>query len=185
MAPTLGSIVPDWLLIIPRRPFLSFRDWGLATSGNPVTFVRSVLDHLGLERDEAIWFEHGPGRVGTSVGCGLDHAHLHLLLRPVFGFTEFMQKARDMCHLPWRTVSADEPYDELTADKSYLMAGCGDIALRAEGVEVAGSQFLRRVVAGLAGCDTTWDYKRFSHEANVTRTAATFRSLESSARRGR
>ena len=31
VAPTLGSIVPNWLLIVPRCPVVSFRKWQAIT----------------------------------------------------------------------------------------------------------------------------------------------------------
>ena len=47
---------------------------------------RDLRLHLGLGADEIVWFEHGPCSTGTSIGCGLDHAHIHVLIRPSFSF---------------------------------------------------------------------------------------------------
>jgi hypothetical protein len=43
VAPTLGSIVPNWLLIVPRRPAVNFRVWQAATRMDPVWLVGEIL----------------------------------------------------------------------------------------------------------------------------------------------
>ena len=69
-APTLGAIVPDWLIVVPRKPALSFRRWCAEQSKAPEAIIREVGDHLGLRSEEIIWFEHGPATQGSIVGCG-------------------------------------------------------------------------------------------------------------------
>jgi ATP adenylyltransferase len=184
VAPTLGSIVPNWLLLIPRDPTLNFREWADLNRRRPLQLLRDVRLHLGLRADEIVWFEHGPCRTGTSIGCGLDHAHIHILIRPCFSFLSFMEKARSLSDLDWTAGEYDDPYYLLAGGSSYLIAGCGESTIIAQGVEATGSQFFRRVVGALVDVGDAWDYRQYPHTHNVYETIRTFRSLESAARRG-
>ncbi len=184
VVPTLGAVVPGWVLIIPRRQMLSFRDWATAADRPALSLLDEVTSHLKLQSDEVIWFEHGPAKAGTLVGCGLDQAHLHVLVRPRFSFDLFVDHVRAEANLDWTDVPATASYSGIPENLSYLVAGSGERAIRAIGVETAGSQFFRRVVAALDGTGAGWNYHNSPHMPNIERTIATFRQLENAARRG-
>jgi len=172
------------MLAVPRRHALSFRDLAVGGGPNALTVVKDVTDHLQLRSEDVIWFEHGPSKVGTVVGCGLDHAHVHILVQPQFGFDAFVDRVRSSCDLCWSDVAAADGYAKLDGRASYLIAGSGEQAIVAQNVEVAGSQFFRRVVAGLAARDDAWNYKQIPHLPHIEQTIAIFRQLESAAHSG-
>lgn len=178
VVPTVGAIVAGWLLAMPRQRVLSFRDWAAKGGPSPLSVVEEVRTHLGLEPNEIIWFEHGPASAGTVVGCGLDHAHVHILLRPSFNVAAFFDRARSMSEFEWQETSALNCYSQLTPTKSYYAAGSEDRAISACNVETAGSQFFRRVIADITGLDSDWDYRRFEHLPNVEETILMFKQLE-------
>lgn len=184
VAPSIGAIVPGWLLIIPRRSVLNFRDWTSRGFAEPSAVIDDLLRHLGLRHDEIIWFEHGPNAQDTVVGCGLDHAHIHVLIRPSFDFECFEDAIRKRASLDWRAADTGVDYSLLAGAGSYLIAGSGTRVIAAADVEAVGSQFLRRVVASLVGKTDGWDYKRSPHLSNVEATVTTFRALEASALHG-
>jgi ATP adenylyltransferase len=184
VAPTIGAIVPNWLLLIPRDPVLNFQMWADLHSRSPTLLLEDVRLHLGLRADEIIWFEHGPHSAGTSVGCGLDHAHIHILIRPSFSFETFTNAARSLSGLEWSADKCSDAYQTIDIEHSYLVAGSGGGTIVTQDVEAAGSQFFRRVVAALANAEGAWDYRRFPHVHHVSQTIRTFRSLESVVRRG-
>jgi ATP adenylyltransferase len=184
VAPTLGAIIPNWLLLISRDPVLNFRVWADSHGQRPAELLRDVRLHLGLRADEIIWFEHGPFSSGTLIGCGLDHAHIHILIRPSFSFESFKKKARALSDLEWTAGEYDDAYGALAGERSYLVAGSGDATIIAQSVEATGSQFFRRVVGALVDVGDAWDYRRYPHADHVRETVRTFRSLESFARRG-
>jgi hypothetical protein len=184
VAPTLGAIIPGWLLAIPRRPALNFSQWATDEAERPETILQQLREHLGLSSREVIWFEHGPVQNGTIIGCGLDHAHIHVLIKPSFSFELFEATARSLSDLDWKRSPAEEGYAGLSDCHSYLIAGSGESVLTALNVEKAGSQFFRRVVSKLAA-EAGWDYRRHPHAKNISQTISTFRSLESAARRER
>src|SRR4051794_24981619 len=69
VAPTLGAIVPNWLIAVPRLPALNFRSWRRGTGFDPSDIVEKIGGHLGLSTHRILWFEHGPKELGTDVGC--------------------------------------------------------------------------------------------------------------------
>jgi ATP adenylyltransferase len=172
VAPTLGSIIPNWLLVVPRRPVVSFRKWQAATRINPVWLVGEILAELEIEAERTIWFEHGPSAEGSPVGCGIDHAHLHVLVGAPFTFDQFVTSAAEDTRVNWLRSPSWEAYDSISAGSSYLVGGSPNEAVLAEDVECVGSQFFRRVVARLAGKPHQWNYKTHAHLDNVRRTVA-------------
>ena len=185
VAPTLGAIVPNWLLLIPRDQVLNFRAWIKLRGQSLERLLYDVRHHLGLLEDEIIWFEHGPRAAGTSIGCGLDHVHIHMLIRPSFSFEDFAAMARSLSKLEWLTPSFKDAYKGLGVDRSYLISGCGNTTITAQDVEATGSQFFRRVVGALVNAGDSWDYRNYPHRDHVLDTIKTFRSLEGAARRGK
>ena len=86
VAPTLGSIVPNWLLIVPRCPVVSFRKWQAITRMDPVWLIGEILAELEIEAERTIWFEHGPsaeGRVRCRPCSPPRHCRCTILLRAV------------------------------------------------------------------------------------------------------
>lgn len=174
VAPTLGSIIPNWLLVVPRAAALSFREWHAGSHRDPVCLIDDVLSELGVEPERAIWFEHGASAAGSIVGCGVDHAHLHILIDAPFHFDIFAAEAIDSAPINWRWTSRTEAYASIPTAGSYLVAGSLDDAVHAEDVEIVGSQFFRRVIARLVRRPDQWNYKTHPHLENVRRTLSAF-----------
>ncbi len=180
VAPTLGSIVPNWVLIIPEEHQLNFRDWMVGRGRSCDAILNEVAEHLGLSCNDYIWFEHGPSAVGTMAGCGLDHAHIHMIFQPAFDFSSVLNEATASSGLIWKKKSSSDAYQEIPASTSYMVAGCGDEVAIATDVEAAGSQFFRRVVCALAG-ENDWDYKAQPYAENIDETIRNFRRLSQGA----
>ena len=172
IVPTLGSIVPNWLLVIPRRPVLNFVRWQAETDVSPSAVIERVLTGIGADPARAIWFEHGPAVAGSTIGCGTDHAHLHLLVAPAFTFQEFRDAAESLANLIWRSEQLNFVYESLGPHASYLVAGSHDKSVFATDVETIGSQFFRRVVAKLAGRPTEWNYRSHPFLENIEATVS-------------
>ena len=182
VAPSLGALLPGWLIILPRRAALNFRQWAKA-GGDPFNVLAEVGAALGLERADYIWFEHGPRTEGTAVGCGVDYAHIHMLIRPPFSFDDFVTQLRSDDRVCWRNVSPSEIYAEPALAGSYFAVGHGDRALMASEVEEAGSQYIRRAVARLVGMDSAWNYREFPHHQNIKKTVDLVHGMRDAVRR--
>ena len=172
VTPTLGSIIPNWFLVIPRSQVLSIAKW--LQKDRALCCVHDIARRVGRSANDVIWFEHGPAVVNGVTGCGVDHAHIHLLIDPPFTFEQFKEASKSASSLNWNEKTGN-PYNFISPDESYLVAARGDDFVFASGVESAGSQFFRRVIATLVGRPNSWDYKSKPHLDNVELTIASAR----------
>lgn len=170
VAPSLGALVPGWLIVLPRRPALNFRRWSDG-GGDPISVLSAVALRLGLQTEDYVWFEHGPGELGTTVGCGVDYAHLHMLIRPPFALETLIEGAVAGADIQWTESRANDAFSGLPSHASYLVIGGGDRAVFAENVESVGSQYLRRVVSRITGNESQWNYRLHPQHQNVALTA--------------
>ena len=168
-APTLGSLVEGWVLVIPKRHTLSLSAIRSETERQELNEFISRLS----ERIEKIWglpptiFEHGPSEAGEKIGCGINHAHLHLV--PLsFSLRSAIEEADIHIFSKWQELSAGTiPTADLTQNRSYLYFREPDrvacIAFPNHDV----SQYFRRVIANKIGIGRKFDYKAFSFEQHA------------------
>jgi hypothetical protein len=176
VTPTLGSILPKWLLVIPRKPVINFALWQAACGVSPYAPVQTILAKHGIADNRAIWFEHGPSEAGSSLGCGVDQAHLHIVVDAPFSFQDFISRAMAASQIKWQSTSAYAAHSSVGLEQSYLIAASADRAAVANNVESVGSQFFRRVIADLVQQADAWNYRTHPHFANVRETIRTFRT---------
>jgi ATP adenylyltransferase len=172
VVPTLGSLVPDWLLVVPKTHVLNFSIWSGARGRNALQLVEAVHHRLS-NGSPAIWFEHGASEQGSEVGCGVDHAHIHLLLQPSFTLSSFCQTVGELSQIDWSQEDAKSLYSLPVAKAHYYAFGDFDHAYVHVG-HTLGRQFFRKIVAQLAGCPDQWDYRDFSGLENVNLTVSRF-----------
>ena len=178
VVPTLGAIVPNWLIAVPRTPALNFRAWKNHLGKTPQTVLIDLCDRLDLSCSDVVWFEHGPAVLNSEIGCGADYAHLHIIFQPCFTFKDFVEQTMALSGITWMKTRFEEAYDTLPCEDSYLVAGSGGDSILSTRVESVGSQFFRRVVGALCGQAGVWDYRLFPHKRNIMKTIANFRALE-------
>ncbi|WP_461434354.1 hypothetical protein [Hoeflea alexandrii] len=172
VTPTLGSIIPNWLLVVPTRPAINFTEWYRGTGVNPQDLIQEVSSTLGLELERIIWFEHGPNGAGSITGCGVDHAHIHVLVDPPFSFQTFGAAVRADSDR-WIPFDTSCVYDQMSIEESYMVIGSDKSAIARIGVEDLGSQYLRRAIASLVQMPHAWNYRTHAHIGNVRRTVKT------------
>lgn len=185
LAPTLGAIIPNWSIIVPRAPALNFRDWSRAQDVNPGDIIAEVAHGLSIDADRIVWFEHGPREVKSLVGCGVDYAHLHVLIDAPFSYAEFVAKAQTMARLAWREAHREFAYSTLGDTAAYLAIGARDQVAIAENVDHTGSQFLRKAIASLVGRPDAWNYRTAPEQENIAQTVKFYRALRDAADRDR
>ena len=173
VVPTLGSIIPDWVLAIPKSRTGNIVQWRDDSRAAPLDIVAEIARRFGREPHSLIWFEHGPATRGSTTGCGVDHAHIHILLQPPFDFSSFKKAAKRMSSLHWEE-DVGNPYDLIKCGTSYLVAGSSGQSILARSVDSAGSQFFRRVIAHLVDKANLWDYRTHPHHENVAKTLARY-----------
>ena len=164
VCPTLGSFMPYWYLIIPTQHHLNFVDWASEADKRSIAdeVQRLVRDVLG-ENDDYIWFEHGPASRGSITGCGVDHAHVHVILECGFGTNDMLRAAAELGVHDWHRSDFEDVFDNRTYDSEYLAFGSSSTGYLKNLSKPVGSQFFRRVLSRLNGKRTDWDYKQHPH----------------------
>ncbi|WP_428926864.1 hypothetical protein [Marinibacterium sp. SX1] len=175
VAPTLGSVIPHWHLVIPREPSINLHEHLFARRA---TDIRSIIAPVAnaMPSSQVLWFEHGPRRPGSVVGCGTDYAHLHVILDAPFSFEAFRSAAR-AARVSWTRCDIEEAYGSIDGGDEYYAFGDVTSAYVSQGGEAPTSQLFRKIVAKLAGKAEEWDYRRFTHEACVRRTVEAWKAL--------
>jgi ATP adenylyltransferase len=175
VVPTLGMMVPNWFLIVPEIHTFNYAQQTSTARGEVPILVRQIWDELAADGQDLLVFEHGAQEPGSAVGCGLDHAHVHVLL----GASAFIDAV-------WTAMSADlgvsveqvgldHLHDRVASDQPYYLAWRGGDRLLEQPVHQESSQRFRRIIAKAAGISDHWHYETHPFHDNITRTVEAVR----------
>jgi len=163
---SVGAIVPGWLLITPsyHAPNL-IREY---TSNEFVGLRQKVSAILASAfRRSVLMFEHGANRDGSLTGCGVNHAHLHLL--PLDSLRSHFAD----CEPGWGAIKSSQIAAEV-GNKEYLFYSEDSASDDPNGflriVDEPTSQYFRRHVARAARVDDQFDYRKFPFTENMELT---------------
>ena len=163
--PSLGALVPGWLLLVPKRHALC-----LATlKGDVATELEGLESHLRSQLASSYGlpvnsFEHGPAQPGDPVSCTVDHAHMHVVPTQV----ELKLTAQNIVRRSWAPVTSLRQclgIHERGLSYVYLRTPDGhQHALQGKSLP---SQLMRRVIAQ-AFPREQWDW-RLNHQLENVR----------------
>jgi diadenosine tetraphosphate (Ap4A) HIT family hydrolase len=168
--PSLGSLVPGWTLVIPRRRASSLAEIPADELAEMCSFTRAIRLRLGSIGLPVFEFEHGAGLFGSLAGCGVDQAHLHLV--PLeFDLVDRFESHRDVRDVQRIGASAPQP---VPIGMEYLW--CSDGALRSLMGRPARptSQWFRRLIAHELSMEASWNYAEHPFENNIRKTIEFF-----------
>lgn len=160
-----GALVDGWVLVAPRAHVLALADLDHERWDDFEDFAAEtasmVRDVYGVR---PVLFEHGPSRSGRQAGCGVDHAHLHVVplrvdLRAAIATLEGPSRA---AWLP----SPHRPHRVGELDYLWIADESGTYIRH---TEEASSQVVRRALARHLG-EKTWDWKQDHRLDRVNRT---------------
>jgi ATP adenylyltransferase len=168
--PTLGMLVEGWLLIVPKKEHLNFGQ----LSSVEIEDYRQLTDYLHefyrACYSEPVVFEHGPAMARTSVGCGVDYAHRHIV---PLDFS-LIGWAKELVKENWVCAPDSDTIQELAAmGVSYLHIRESGFDWIAVGENI-GSQVLRKVIAVATSQSEKWDWKQYHFESNIESTIQAF-----------
>jgi diadenosine tetraphosphate (Ap4A) HIT family hydrolase len=168
VVPTMGALVPGWVLIIPRAHQLNIGCLTMSHRAELRTLVERFTVELSREFGPVTLFEHGPSVEGTEVGCGVDHAHLHLVSLP-FSMQHAVADFREV-PLPWMKVMRGDglPPCDLVAPYYWYrdQSGSEFSSSAPSGI----SQLFRRIIAGFVRRPSQFDYRHFPNQGNAAET---------------
>lgn len=170
--PSVGALVPGWLLIVPKQHELNLAGLPPEAMAELAGLRDRAVRYLRQRVGPVVQFEHGPARIGLSAGCGVDHAHLHVVPTDVDLLTGAMAFRPD---LRWDAVPS------LAAARPAVMGGLSYLFLRDQadrGWLTCGpdlpSQFFRRLIAHAVGKPEQHDWKSFPCPGNIEETVGLF-----------
>ncbi len=178
VVPTLGSIVEGWVLIISKAHLICMGET-VPETGQELNDVLEIVERAVRQvYGAATVFEHGPNRERLDMGCGIDHAHLHVV--PLkFDLLEAAKVSQEFRGTQWHESKSmlslvDGLYNE---GRSYLYIKDSDGAGSYCIPENIPCQSLRRVIARETGKTLKYDYKQHAFKENVLKTIEQLRSV--------
>jgi ATP adenylyltransferase len=173
--PSLGSLVPGWTLVVPKRPALCLAEMSPIERTELRTIVCKIRHVLGKVGHQVFEFEHGVAQTGSLAGCGVDQAHLHVV--PLsFDLIDCLDYHRDAVKFEWPSKFTEGLVPETFAGSEYLWCSDGAARSRIGRPIRPESQWFRRVVARELGLASSWNYSEYPFEENILQTLDLFRS---------
>ena len=167
--PSLGALVPGWLLIVPRRPITSLKLLNNSERAELLGLVKMLTFRLSEFGSTTYCFEHGSTLAGSVVGCGVDQAHLHIVPLKFNLLNAVAQRSASV--IEWNSGTKFIPLKGLPDDAEYVTVWN---AITNEGLVGAVinplSQWVRRVIAAELGIEDEWDYRKNPQIENVEQT---------------
>ena len=171
VTPSLGSFIEGWTLIISKRHVTSMSQLLLSEIRELNSLIPEIRKRVEQVYGPTVVFEHGPLTAGTEFGCGIDHAHFHVV---PFNSHIIPLIERELTCIEWRQLGQFE--DILQETKSYLFV----VDIDAENGVISNpgciqSQFMRRILAKYVGMMEYFDYHQYSFEENASVTCRSLR----------
>lgn len=162
--PTKGSIVPGWVLIVPKFPIARMADIPAAYRSELSALVEAISNKIEDQFGSVFSFEHG-GYHGSKVSCGVDQAHLHLA---PLGF-DLVDAAAKGSQGQWREIDhCRVPANPLTAKEYWFVSSSTKTIFKP--IVSPQSQFFRKIIAEHEQQADSWDYKTHPFIENVEQT---------------
>lgn len=170
--PSLGALVEGWLLVVPKDhyPCLGALPKELDEEFDSLKLdVKAMLQTIYGR--SAVVFEHGPYREQCDVGCGVDHAHLHVVPSPVRD-VDLAELA--LPYLPegitWSWATKDDCVLAFSQRREYLCVESVEGSLQIAVGQGFTGQIFRRVIASLVQKDHEYNWREFLQLETVKQT---------------
>jgi ATP adenylyltransferase len=173
--PSLGALVPGWILLLPKAHYLAMGAMPSSAVAEMEEVKCALVSRLGEAYGEVCAFEHGPSGPKREVGCGVDHAHLHLVpLKIDLGRVVLPLLPRGV---GWSEASIDDCRRAFESGLDYLYLeqplGRGRIAVNGH----FGSQLFRRAIASDLGIENEYSWRDYPKIDNIVSTVRTLQSV--------
>ena len=166
--PSIGALVEGWLLLVPKRHFVSLGALPDSMFSEMQDFKELLCSVLMASYGRVCAFEHGPSADRRAVGCGVDHAHLHLV--PIH--FDLLAEVTPLLPTTIRWQPADirdcKPIYRRGEDYLYLEQPIGSGRLATH--QRFGSQLFRRAIASHLGVPKKYNWREYDQRPNVMAT---------------
>ena len=162
--PTLGCLVPGWLLVIPRRPMANLTSLDTNERKSLRKLVAAIQSRLNHLEKQVFYFEHG-SVLGSLSSCGVNQAHLHIVPLPF----DLIEAAIRQPGVAWNPISC-QAHSLRVKHREYLfVTDSRDRAMIGLPTSPR-SQWFRRLIAVETDQQDHWDYKTHSGLENIRET---------------
>jgi len=173
--PSLGALVEGWLLLLPKQHAVSMGALGDELIAE-MQYVKNLLvSAMGRNYPSVCAFEHGPSKANSLVGCGVDHAHLHVV--PLAFDLADAAAPFLPCDASWERSGWDHCRVAFRAGKDYLYLeqpiGSGRIAVH----DSIGSQVFRKAIAARVGIPEQFNWREYPRLEVASRTIRCFHRI--------
>jgi len=162
--PSLGSIVPGWLLIVPKLPVSRMADIVPSSHGVLVELVELMTQAVEDRFGSAYYFEHG-GHKGSLISCGVDQAHLHIVPLPF----DLVERATQVEPCTWNKLGNSALPIDVVTDDEYWFVSSGETS-HYRVVTDPKSQWFRKLIANEMGQPEAWNYKQYDFPEHIEET---------------
>ncbi len=166
--PSLGSFVIGYVLVIPKNKILSYSELDVSYYSELSNLSRYLVSHIEKHCGRVVCFEHGPSVPESTLGCGIDYAHLHvvptdcpvkLTLEKKFSFVKFEIQSN------WKQFE--------NKDYLYLNENDQDYFADISGENIV-SGLIRKTIAEFENHHHRHDWRQHRFEDNIKKTIELF-----------
>lgn len=169
VCPSLGSLVPGWVLIIPKKHFLNSSEIPTQYLEEFYSLYNRTIECVTHAFAKPTIFEHGPVMDNSLTGCGVDHAHIHVV--PLnFSLSEAIAK-HCVAKLTWRnaTIFNKSAFIDYSKSSYFLYKEPNNEALLTN-INTEISQYFRQIIAKELGIPNHYDYSHHPFFENIAIT---------------
>jgi len=178
IVPTLGSLIEGWVLIVSKCHYVCMGDLPTSVWGELEEVVELASSLIERAYGPPTVFEHGPKEEGLNVGCGVDHAHIHVV--PIT-FSIINEAVKDLVRFNFGGTQSQSYLDTVSElyneEKSYIYIEEPDSEPYYFAAERVPCQYLRRLIARKIGIEEKYDYNKYYFRRNVNHTIAKTRAI--------
>ena len=170
--PSVSPLCEGHTLIVPRAHLTSLAQLNRHLRESLTRFIQRVIARVRDRYGAYFLFEHGVG-AGRTGGCGVAHAHLHVLPLSRVHAEQVYERVRS--DYPCQSSG---PFTNVLASTSsratYLL--CGDSLTKVQRIvqDEVPSQYLRKLLAEILG-KYEWDWNRLEGWNEMVATYAALR----------
>jgi ATP adenylyltransferase len=171
--PTVAPLVEGWLLVVPKESALCFAKIPITKFHELEVLLASTLYMVETAYGPAAVFEHGPASPNSRIGCGVDHAHLHVV--PT-GY-DILSTAQVIApNVHWTACTSIRAVAECEPTRDYWFLHQSSYSNPCHIGQLADgkvpSQLFRQVIASNIGRPSDYDWKQDAREGIIAATVA-------------
>jgi ATP adenylyltransferase len=158
--PSVGALVDGWVLVVPKSHLLSLGALPEELQPELADLAATMSESLEREYGQPVTrFEHGSSAAMQAVGCGVNHAHLHLVPLTFDVVADLALRHPDLAVVDHRGGLASAPRRTRSGSYVYVRNGSGREVLILDTENE--SQLVRRMIASRLGVPGRWNWRDY------------------------